>query len=399
MLLVFAVFINFTAAVIPASGKLYPTTGAASNTCLKYTSSIFTTNDASLCHDFIFEPAGMVDLGAESVQAHFIKIGDGQCLQASRNGCTRGGACRPQPCDSTSASQKFVLAEDPVQGDIEIFGPTSDSCFGLNSRIHEMLESAPHGGCKNPNYGVSGPHDTTTLAGILACCNDVQGSWGPTSMTLVSTAGAVSAGDPHILRLDGTAFDIDTTGSYSLFNVAAGRQFSVKSMVAPENNGAAIGKYNMECEFGGSWLGGHNVTAVAAGGEGGMEAGIYFDGHFVSIPNLLKNTSQYTREFTGHSKMILEICQIANDMSDYCISTFSFRRQNKGNHTYMTMVTDAANITVRYTSIHFGHLDIYTTLQKDVDFAQIGGLLAGGKLQTRRGGSPLLAASVGAVHE
>jgi len=222
--------------------------------------------------------------------------------------------------------------------------------------------------------------DCSSYIGLL---NQVAGAGAP----------AVSAGDPHILRLDGTAFDIDTTGSYTLFNVAGGGQFSVKSTVARELPNR-VGKYNMRCEFGGSWLRGQNVTAV-----GEAESGIYFDGHFTSISDLLQNTSQYTREFAGRTKMILEICgPRSRDTSDYCTSVGSLRKvKSKGFHAYMTMVTDVANITVRYSGFQKSHLDIYTRLQKDAGSFQIGGLLAGQKRQVRQGDSPLLASSVGAV--
>jgi hypothetical protein len=240
--------------------------------------------------------------------------------------------------------------------------------------------------------GNGGSGNTNECAAALGSASTYYESYVKTC-SAGAAAGGAAAGDPHILRFDGTAFDIDTTGTYSLFNVAKGAQFSVKSTVAPENK-KSIGKYNIKCEFGGSWLRGQNVTVVDT-------RGIYFDGHFVSISNLLENTSQYTREFTGRTKMILEICDMKNvHMSDYCTSVRSLRKQDWGIHAYMTMVTDAGNITLRYSSLHaYSHLDIYIMLQKDFDSTQIGGLLAGQKRQVRQGDSPLLASSVGSVLE
>jgi hypothetical protein len=216
---------------------------------------------------------------------------------------------------------------------------------------------------------------------------------------VATTCPSVSAGDPHIKRFDGTVFDIDTIGSYTLLNVGGGQQFSVKSTVAPENTRSS-GKYNMECEFGGSWLRGQNVTAVGAA-ETDVDAGIYFDGHFVSISNLLENTSQYTREFTGRTKMILEVCGTKNvHMSEYCLSVRGLRKDERGSHAFMTMVTEAGNITIRYSALHaYSHIDVYTRLQNGFDSTQIGGLLAGQKRQVLKGDSPLLASSVGSVHE
>jgi len=207
---------------------------------------------------------------------------------------------------------------------------------------------------------------------------------------------AESAGDPHIHRFDGIAFDIDTSGSYSLFDVAGGSDLSVKSEVAPEWTGSK-GKYNMKCEFAGSWLHGHNVTAVAGIFED--EAGVYFDRHYSPISSLLRNASQYTREFTEHAKMILEVCHFDEQSSDYCISVRTHRRQKVRGNPHMTMVTDAANVTVRWSGLYHSHVDIYVVLQKDIDSIQIGGLLAASpKHQIRRGKSPLLASSVGAVN-
>jgi len=155
----------------------------------------------------------------------------------------------------------------------------------------------------------------------------------------------------------------------------------------------------MKCEFGGSWLRSHNVTA----GFSENVAGIYFDRNFIPLLDLLTGASRYTREFTEHAKLILETCEFHShrSLSDYCIGVQNLRTRNKENavHAYMTMVTDAANVTLRWSGMKQGHLDIYTTLRTDVDSTQIGGLLIGAQLKSRRGDSPLLASSVGAVHD
>lgn len=234
---------------------------------------------------------------------------------------------------------------------------------------------------------------TLTLTGTL---KDV-------SVKCVSSSGgpAVSAGDPHIQRLDGNGFDIDTTGSYTLFNVAGGSDFFVKSTVLPEAKGS-LAKFNLKCEFGGSWLDGHNVTAVGSEGGENAGAGVYFDSTYLRFSTLLQDVSQYTWE-TEHAKMILENCREGRN-SDYCTSVQSLRKsKDSGSHPYMTMVTDVANITVRWSSgTGRSHLDIYTTLRKDADgedagSADIGGLLVGPKHKIARRSSVLAAFSVGSV--
>lgn len=63
---------------------------------------------------------------------------------------------------------------------------------------------------------------------------------------------AKSLGDPHITRLDGTTFDIDAPGTYTMLKIPAetGAEMQVTSKVGKRNEGM----YNEEVSVSGSWL-------------------------------------------------------------------------------------------------------------------------------------------------